>query len=150
MNTLELLYNKALMKAAADQDEQVKKGKVWFTILKISLHCWSYFIVQRWEGENWTGEGRKIGEIAVGATIIFKMFISLMILHYIWYFNIWVTENISLKDSNSILNYLIKKASPSKTANLSSNMTNLAAGKISMATTTTKMANLLINLEIPL
>ena len=34
MNTLELLYNKALMKAAADKDEQVKKGKVWFTILK--------------------------------------------------------------------------------------------------------------------
>lgn len=28
MNTLELLYNKALMKAAADQDDQVKKGKV--------------------------------------------------------------------------------------------------------------------------
>ena len=30
MNTLELLYNKALMKAAADQNDQVKKGKVWF------------------------------------------------------------------------------------------------------------------------
>lgn len=28
MNTLELLYNKALMKAAADQNDQVKKGKV--------------------------------------------------------------------------------------------------------------------------
>ena len=30
MNTLELLYNKALMKAAADQDDHVKKGKAWF------------------------------------------------------------------------------------------------------------------------
>lgn len=29
MNTLELLYNKALMKAAADQDQHVKKTKVW-------------------------------------------------------------------------------------------------------------------------
>jgi hypothetical protein len=29
MNTLELLYNKALMKAAADADEHVKKTKVW-------------------------------------------------------------------------------------------------------------------------
>lgn len=29
MNTLELLYNKALMKAAADKDEHVKKTKVW-------------------------------------------------------------------------------------------------------------------------
>lgn len=29
MNTLELLYNKALMKAAADQTENVKKTKVW-------------------------------------------------------------------------------------------------------------------------
>lgn len=28
MNTLELLYNKALMKAAADQAENVKKAKV--------------------------------------------------------------------------------------------------------------------------
>lgn len=28
MNTLELLYNKALMKAAANQDEHVKKTKV--------------------------------------------------------------------------------------------------------------------------
>ena len=28
MNTLELLYNKALMKAAAEEDENVKKGKV--------------------------------------------------------------------------------------------------------------------------
>lgn len=28
MNTLELLYNKALMKAAADQDEHVRKAKV--------------------------------------------------------------------------------------------------------------------------
>jgi len=28
MNTLELLYNKALMKAAADQDQHVKKTKV--------------------------------------------------------------------------------------------------------------------------
>lgn len=28
MNTLELLYNKALMKAAADQSENVKKVKV--------------------------------------------------------------------------------------------------------------------------
>ena len=28
MNTLELLYNKALMKAAADNDDHVKKGKV--------------------------------------------------------------------------------------------------------------------------
>ena len=28
MNTLELLYNKALMKAAATQDEHVKKAKV--------------------------------------------------------------------------------------------------------------------------
>ena len=31
MNTLELLYNKALIKAAADQDDQIKKGKVWFS-----------------------------------------------------------------------------------------------------------------------
>jgi hypothetical protein len=29
MNTLELLYNKALMKAAAEEDENVKKAKVW-------------------------------------------------------------------------------------------------------------------------
>ena len=36
MNTLELLYNKALMKAAADKDEHVRKGKVWFT--NIYLH----------------------------------------------------------------------------------------------------------------
>jgi len=28
MNTLELLYNKALMKAAADQDGHVKKNKI--------------------------------------------------------------------------------------------------------------------------
>lgn len=28
MNTLELLYNKALMKAAAEEDGQVKKTKV--------------------------------------------------------------------------------------------------------------------------
>jgi hypothetical protein len=28
MNTLELLYNKALMKAAADKSENIKKGKV--------------------------------------------------------------------------------------------------------------------------
>ena len=28
MNTLELLYNKALMKAAADADDHVKKTKV--------------------------------------------------------------------------------------------------------------------------
>jgi len=28
MNTLELLYNKALMKAASNQDEHVKKSKV--------------------------------------------------------------------------------------------------------------------------
>lgn len=28
MNTLELLYNKALMKAAAEEDENVKKSKV--------------------------------------------------------------------------------------------------------------------------
>jgi hypothetical protein len=28
MNTLELLYNKALMKAAAEEDQNVKKGKV--------------------------------------------------------------------------------------------------------------------------
>ena len=39
MNTLELLYNKALMKAAADKDEQVKKGKVWFWIkIKILIY----------------------------------------------------------------------------------------------------------------
>lgn len=30
MNTLELLYNKALMKAAAEEDGQVHKAKVWF------------------------------------------------------------------------------------------------------------------------
>lgn len=30
MNTLELLYNKALMKAAADNSENIKKAKVWF------------------------------------------------------------------------------------------------------------------------
>jgi hypothetical protein len=29
MNTLELLYNKALMKAAGEQDEHVKKTKLW-------------------------------------------------------------------------------------------------------------------------
>ena len=28
MNTLELLYNKALMKAAADEDQKVQKAKV--------------------------------------------------------------------------------------------------------------------------
>lgn len=28
MNTLELLYNKALMKAAAEEDEHIKKAKV--------------------------------------------------------------------------------------------------------------------------
>ena len=30
MNTLELLYNKALMKAAAEEDGHVKKTKVWW------------------------------------------------------------------------------------------------------------------------
>ena len=34
MNTLELLYNKALMKAAADQDQHVKKSKVWVCFQK--------------------------------------------------------------------------------------------------------------------
>lgn len=29
MNTLELLYNKALMKAAGESDEHVKKTKIW-------------------------------------------------------------------------------------------------------------------------
>ena len=29
MNTLELLYNKALMKAAGEADEHVKKTKLW-------------------------------------------------------------------------------------------------------------------------
>ena len=29
MNTLELLYNKALMKAAADKADNVKKAKIW-------------------------------------------------------------------------------------------------------------------------
>ncbi len=29
MNTLELLYNKALMKAAGEADEHVKKTKIW-------------------------------------------------------------------------------------------------------------------------
>ncbi len=38
MNTLELLYNKALMKAAADQDEHVKKTKVW------AIFKWAYMI----------------------------------------------------------------------------------------------------------
>lgn len=33
MNTLELLYNKALMKAAADNAENVKKTKVWLALL---------------------------------------------------------------------------------------------------------------------
>lgn len=28
MNTLELLYNKALMKAAAEEDQHIKKSKV--------------------------------------------------------------------------------------------------------------------------
>jgi hypothetical protein len=32
MNTLELLYNKALMKAAADKAENVVKAKVWLNI----------------------------------------------------------------------------------------------------------------------
>lgn len=32
MNTLELLYNKALMKAAADQADNVKKTKIWLLI----------------------------------------------------------------------------------------------------------------------
>ena len=30
MNTLELLYNKALIKEAADKQENIKKAKVWF------------------------------------------------------------------------------------------------------------------------
>lgn len=33
MNTLELLYNKALMKAAADKDDHVKKVKVWLFLI---------------------------------------------------------------------------------------------------------------------
>jgi len=33
MNTLELLYNKALMKQAGEQDSNVKKAKVWFNPL---------------------------------------------------------------------------------------------------------------------
>jgi hypothetical protein len=33
MNTLELLYNKALIKAAAEEDQNIKKSKVWFGIL---------------------------------------------------------------------------------------------------------------------
>ena len=39
MNTLELLYNKALMKAAAEEDGQVHKAKVWF-----HYHLYLYFI----------------------------------------------------------------------------------------------------------
>jgi len=35
MNTLELLYNKALMKAASTQDEHIKKAKVWRLMLLI-------------------------------------------------------------------------------------------------------------------
>lgn len=39
MNTLELLYNKALMKAAANQDEHVKKTKVWTTWSRLIFLC---------------------------------------------------------------------------------------------------------------
>jgi hypothetical protein len=35
MNTLELLYNKALMKAASSQDGQIKKTKVWGHLTEI-------------------------------------------------------------------------------------------------------------------
>lgn len=38
MNTLELLYNKALMKAAADKADNVKKAKIWNMILKINTN----------------------------------------------------------------------------------------------------------------
>ena len=38
MNTLELLYNKALMKAAAEEDDQVRKTKVWYIWFKPILY----------------------------------------------------------------------------------------------------------------
>ena len=40
MNTLELLYNKALMKAAADNAENVKKTKVWSAFIWIMNYWW--------------------------------------------------------------------------------------------------------------
>ena len=49
MNTLELLYNKALMKEAAEKHDNVKKTdvKTWtdlhtFTILRLWIHCESF------------------------------------------------------------------------------------------------------------
>ena len=45
MNTLELLYNKALMKAAAEEGQpQVKKAKVWLSI-SINLFSSNYVII---------------------------------------------------------------------------------------------------------
>ena len=138
MNTLELLYNKALMKAAADQDEQVKKGKVWFTILK-----YLYILLLSTQPPH-------IPPSAFPMQLYFyQMLISswIWVFHYISYFNIWVTENLNPKDSNSTLNSPTKKASPSKTPNLSLSTTSMAAGKINTATTTTPMVNLPINPE---
>lgn len=43
MNTLELLYNKALMKAAASQDEHIKKGKIWFRLNAQTLLMIAWF-----------------------------------------------------------------------------------------------------------
>lgn len=40
MNTLELLYNKALMKAAAEESENVKKTKVWSLHIIYSIHLY--------------------------------------------------------------------------------------------------------------
>ena len=47
MNTLELLYNKALMKAAADNTSNVKKGKVWFDSFKWRILGLLYSIESR-------------------------------------------------------------------------------------------------------
>lgn len=46
MNTLELLYNKALMKAAADKADNVKKTKVWSSPLHNSQSSIQTLILQ--------------------------------------------------------------------------------------------------------
>ncbi len=64
MNTLELLYNKALMKAAASQDEHIKKAKVWENLERyfrlIYIYIWIklifswYLLYSDWmKSKNW-------------------------------------------------------------------------------------------------
>ena len=46
MNTLELLYNKALMKDVAQKDEHIKKGKVWFNSFNTNVLIASWLCIK--------------------------------------------------------------------------------------------------------